>query len=74
MSVLNWLRGKKTYLLAAAALLAILARYLNGQEPAEQAIVEALTALGLVTARLGAANDAKAAAGDQPSAPLDAEP
>lgn len=54
---MEWLRGRKTYLLALAAILGILARYLNGQEPLDQAVVEALTALGLVTARAGAKAD-----------------
>lgn len=59
---MDWLRGKRTYILAAAALLAILARYVNGDESAAQAVTEALTALGLVTARVGAKNDTQDAA------------
>jgi hypothetical protein len=53
----EWLKGKRTYLLAAAALIAILARYLNGDITPSSAVNEALVALGLVTARLGAKQD-----------------
>lgn len=55
--MVEWLRGKKTYILAAAALLAILVRYADGQLDAGSAVNEALVALGLVTARAGAQRD-----------------
>ena len=54
---MSWLRGRKTYLLAAAALLSILARYADGKATLEQAITEALVATGLVTSRAGAKAD-----------------
>lgn len=57
--MLDWLRGKRTYILAAGALAVLLARYLNGDVDAATALNEALVALGLVTARVGAKNDAK---------------
>lgn len=59
---MDWLKGKRTYILAASALLGILAAYLHGDLSAAAAITQALGALGLVTARVGASNDADEAA------------
>lgn len=58
---MNWLRGKRTYILAASALLGILAAYLHGDVTGVDALLQALAATGLVTARVGASNDASAA-------------
>ena len=52
------LRGYRTYILAGAAILLIAARLHAGKIDAEAAIEQALVALGLVTARVGAKNDA----------------
>lgn len=61
--MLDRIRGKRTYLLAASALLAILVRYADGQVGVGGAVTEALVALGLVTARAGATNDARGPVG-----------
>lgn len=50
---MEWLRGKKTYILAAAALMTVLGRYLHGDVDVGGAINETLVALGLITARVG---------------------
>lgn len=50
-----WLQGKKTYLVAAAALITIAVQYLDGSLDVAAASVAALNALGLATLRAGVA-------------------
>lgn len=64
---MNWLKGKKTYLLALAAIITIATQYISGDIDASKAVVELLTALGLITARVGASSDVKKALSDSES-------
>ena len=51
----NWLDGKKTYIAAAAVVVAALAGFLGGDLTLGQAVANALEGLGLAALRSGVA-------------------
>ena len=59
VKTLEWLKGKKTYIVAGVAAVLAFASAMGWDIP--EGIILVLTALGLTTARKGASNDAKGA-------------
>ena len=55
MQALEWLKGKKTYIVAAALVLTALSGFVTGDVTLAQAVDQALTGLGLGAVRAGIA-------------------
>lgn len=52
---MDWLSGKKTYVVAAGIVMAALGAFLAGDATLQEALVTALEGLGLATLRIGIA-------------------
>lgn len=56
---MDFLKGKRTYFLAASAVIGTIVLLIDGKVDVGQAVVAIVTALSSVFARIGASNEAK---------------